>query len=272
MKICRKGTHLSGGWTNETDRCVIYPAGRDLPPGFRVSLPGWQHKKNTGWDREEEVKHTRETIIAYVNECRKNGTDIVLRGADLSGLDLRGLDLRDADLRCADLRWTDLRYADLRGADLRWTDLRYADLQDANLRGADLRWADLRRTDLRWANLQCADLRDADLRWTDLRYADLRGADLRWTDLRYANLRGADLRGADLDYCGYELSCKTIGIIADSRLVSQLLYHLCQMDVQACPEWDELRNDERVIALANQAHVIREHGLPEIEPQAQEEK
>ena len=183
------------------------------------------------------MKHTRETIIAYVNECRKNGTDIVLRGADLSGLDLRGLDLRDADLRCADLRWTDLRYADLRGADLRWTDLRYADLQDANLR-----------------------------------YADLRGADLRWTDLRYANLRGADLRGADLDYCGYELSCKTIGIIADSRLVSQLLYHLCQMDVQACPEWDELRNDERVIALANQAHVIREHGLPEIEPQAQEEK
>ena len=143
------------------------------------------------------MKHTRESLIALIDECRKNGTGIVLRDA----------------------------------------------------------------------NLQCADLL-----WTDLRYADLRGADLRWTDLRYANLRGADLRGADLDYCGYELSCKTIGIIADSRLVSQLLYHLCQMDVQACPEWDELRNDERVIALANQAHVIREHGLPEIEPQAQEEK
>ena len=182
---------------NETDRYSIYQAGRDLPPGFRVSLPGWQHQNNPGWDREEEVKHTRETIIAYVNECRKNGTDIVLRGADLSGLDLRGLDLRGADL------------------------------QEANLRGADL---------------------------------------------QDANLRGADLRDANLDYCGYELSCKTIGIIADSRLVSQLLYHLCQMDVQACPEWDELRNDERVIALANQAHVIREHGLPEIEPQAQEEK
>ena len=159
------------------------------------------------------MKHTRESIIALIiNECRKNGTGIVLRGADLSGLDLRGLDLRDADLRGADLRWTDLRYADLRGADLRWTDLRYADLQDANL------------------------------------------------------------RGADLDFAGYELSCKTIGIKADKRLVSQLLYHLCRMDVQDCPEWDELRNDERVIALANQAHVIREHGLPEIEPQAQEEK
>ena len=143
------------------------------------------------------MKHTRDSIVAIICECRKNGTGIVLRGADLRG---------------------------------------------------------------------------ADLLWTDLRYADLRGADLRWTDLRGANLQCADLREANLDFAGYELSCKTIGIKADKRLVSQLLYHLCRKDVQDCPEWDELRNDERVIALANQAHVIREHGLPEIEPQAQEEK
>ena len=147
------------------------------------------------------MKHTRESLIALIiNECRKNGTDIVLRRADLSGLDLRGLDLRDADLRSADLRRAYLRYADL---------------QDANL------------------------------------------------------------RGADLDFAGYELSCKTIGIKADKRLVSQLLYHLCRMDVQDCPEWDELRNDERVIALANQSHVVLHdfHDLPEIEPlNTQEEK
>ena len=147
------------------------------------------------------MKHTRESIVALINECRKNGTDIVLREADLSGLDLRGVDLRDADL-------------------------------------------------------QCADLRCANLRRTNLRCADLRCANLRWTDQRWANL----------DFAGYELSCKTIGIKADKRLVSQLLYHLCRMDVQACPEWDELRNDERVIALANQSHVIADHGLPEIEP------
>jgi len=147
------------------------------------------------------MKHTRESLIALIiNKCRMNGTDIVLRRADLSGLDLRGLDLRDADLRRADLR-------------------------RANLQGSDL--------------------------------------------------RGADLRGADLDFAGYELSCKTIGIKADKRLVSQLLYHLCRMDVQDCPEWDELRNDERVIALANQSHVVLHdfHDLPEIEPlKAQEEK
>ena len=143
------------------------------------------------------MKHTRDSIVAIICECRKNGTGIVL-----SGLDLRGLDLRDADLRGADLRWTDLRYADLRGADLRWTDLR-----------------------------------------------------------------------ADLDFAGYELSCKTIGIKADKRLVSQLLYHLCRMDVQDCPEWDELRNDGRIIDLANKSHVIDDYDLPEIEQtNAQEDK
>ena len=151
------------------------------------------------------MKHTRESLIALIDECRKNGTDIVLRGADLSGLDLRSLYLRYADLRYADLRWANLRGSDLRGLYLRWTDL-------------------------------------------------------RWTDLRYA-----DLRDADLDYCGFELSCKTIDIKADKRLVSQLLYHLCRMDVQDCPEWDELRNDGRIIDLANKSHVIDDYDLPEIE-------
>ena len=180
------------------------------------------------------MKHTRETIIALIiNECRKNGTDIVLRRADLSGLNLRGL-----DLRCADLRRADLRRANLRDADLQGSDLRCADLRGADLRGADLRGADLRRAYLRWAYLQ-----------------------------------GSDLRGANLDFTGHELSCKTIGITADRRLVSQLLYHLCRMDVQDCPEWDELRNDGRIIDLANKSHVIDDYDLPEIEQtNAQEEE
>jgi hypothetical protein len=144
------------------------------------------------------MKHTRESIIAFINDCRKNGKRIDLSGQDLSGLDLR--------------------WADLRGADLRATDL-----QDANLRGA--------------------------------------------------NLQEADLQEADFDFAGYELSCQTIGMKVGRRLVSQLLYHLCSMDVLDCPEWDELRNDERVIALANQSHVIPVHVLPKIKPlKAQEEE
>ena len=172
------------------------------------------------------MKHTRESIVAIICECRKNGTDIVLQGADLSGLDLRGLDLR-------------------------WADLQKANLQFANLPWANMRWANLQGTNLQESNLQ---------------FANLQGANMRWANLQETNLQGTNLQESDLDFAGYELSCKTIGITADRRLVSQLLYHLCRMDVQACPEWDELRNDERVIALANQSHVIREHGLTEIEP------
>lgn len=174
------------------------------------------------------MKHTRESIIALIDECRKNGSRIDLGRQDLHGL----------DLSCLDLRWANLKLADLRQADLRYLDLRWADLQDI---------------DLQKANLQEAHLAGA--------------------NLQGANLKGANLQGANLDSTGYELSCKTIGIIADKRLVSQLLYHLCCMDVQDCPEWDELRNDERLIALANKSHVIREHGLPGIKRiKAQEEK
>ena len=162
------------------------------------------------------MKHTRDSIVAIICECRKNRTRVDLSKQDLSGLDLSG----------------------------------------ANLSGADLRWTDLRWTDLSGADLSGADLSGADLRWTALSGADLSGA----------NLQGSDMRGANLDFTGHELSCKTIGITVDRRLVSQLLYHLCRMDVQDCPEWDELRNDERVIALANQSHVIPIHDMAEIKP------
>ena len=173
------------------------------------------------------MKHTRQTIIELINDSKR----VVERQIDLSDQDLSSLDLSSLDLS---------------GADLQDANLHRADLREANLRGADLQGANLQRADLLEANLQEAYLRGA--------------------DLQRANLRGANLRGANLDLTGYELSCRTIGIIADARLVSQLLYHLCQMNVQDCPEWDELRNDERVIALANQSHAITTHKQPVIEP------
>ena len=109
-----------------------------------------------------------------------------------------------------------------------------------------------------------ADLRGATLHDADLYGANLRGADLRRADLRRATLYGADLRDADLDYASFPLWCGTFGIICDQRLVSQLLYHLCRLDVRDCPEWDELRHDPRLVALANQSHVIATHELPEV--------
>ena len=104
-------------------------------------------------------------------------------------------------------------------------DLREADLYRTDLSGADLRGADLREADLRGA-----DLRRADLRWADLRWADLSKADLRWADLRWANLRGTNLRGADLDFSCFPLWCGGSKFKCDTKLVYQLLAHICTLE------------------------------------------
>ncbi|MFA7143364.1 MAG: pentapeptide repeat-containing protein [Candidatus Dojkabacteria bacterium] len=127
------------------------------------------------------------------------------------------------------------------------------DLRGANLKGINLSGLDLRGVNLQGANLRDSNLQNVNFRWSDLRWANMEGA----------NMKGIDLQGAKLDFVG-GLSCNTIGIKVDKRLVSQLLYHLCKMDVVNCPEWDELRNDERIIALANQSHVLDRYGLPAI--------
>ena len=116
------------------------------------------------------------------------------------------------------------------GAELREADLQEADLQGADLQGADLREADLREADLQGANLQGAKLRGAKLRGADLQGADLRGAELRGADLR-----GADLRGANLDFSCWPLWCGSVGVKVDECLVSQLAYHLYQVDGPGVP-------------------------------------
>ena len=126
-------------------------------------------------------------------------------------------DLREANLRWVNLREANLRCADLCGADLRGADLRCADLHEANLREANLRGADLRSVNLCRADLRCADLREA-----NLRRADLRGADLR----------SADLRCADLDYSCFPLWCGGSKFKCDTKLVYQLLAHICTLEFE----------------------------------------
>ncbi len=115
-------------------------------------------------------------------------------------------------------------------ADLRGADLREADLHRANLRRVDLREADLSVADLSGANLSGADLSEADLRGADLREADLSGANLRLADLRGANLTRADLRWADLDLSCFPLWCGGSKFKCDTKLVYQLLAHICTLD------------------------------------------
>ena len=86
------------------------------------------------------------------------------------------------------------------------------------------------RANLRGANLSGADLRGADLRGADLYRANLRWADLREADLRGADLREADLRGADLDFSCFPLWCGGSKFQCDTKLVYQLLAHICTLE------------------------------------------
>ena len=129
----------------------------------------------------------------------------------------------------------------------------------------NLSFLDLSELDLSGLDLSCANLRWADLSWANLRMANLRMADLRMANLRGANLSVADLRMANLDFASLPPWCGSFDIICDKGLISQLLYHLCRLDVKDCPEWDSLRNNPELIALANQSHVIETHSLPKIE-------
>lgn len=95
---------------------------------------------------------------------------------------------------------------------------------------ANLRWADLSCANLSGAKLSRADLREANLRLADLRWADLRGANLRLADLRGANLTRADLRWADLDLSCFPLWCGGSKFKCDTKLVYQLLAHICTLD------------------------------------------
>ena len=130
-----------------------------------------------------------------------------------------------------DLSDADLRGANLRGASLSRADLSDADLSRANLSRASLSRADLRNADLRNADLSYANLRNVDLRGANLRNADLRNADLRNADLSYADLSYADLSDVNFDFSSFPLWCGSFNFKADMRLVYQLCYHICRLNI-----------------------------------------
>ena len=114
-----------------------------------------------------------------------------------------------------------------------------------------------------WANLSGADLRDADLRGADLRDADLRGADLSGANLREADLRGAnlseaDLRGANLDFSCFPLWCGGSNFKCDTKLVYQLLAHICTLDFDDTEGIKEL-----IMPFAVKSHRAVDLGLKE---------
>ena len=78
------------------------------------------------------------------------------------------------------------------------------------------------------------DLREANLREANLIGANLTEADLIGANLTEADLRGANLTEADLDFSCLPLWCGSFGLIADDRLVGQIIAHLTRLDTSNC--------------------------------------
>jgi len=107
----------------------------------------------------------------------------------------------------------------------------FASLRGASLQGANLQRANLRRTDFLGANLQGANLQGANLQGANLQGANLQEANLQRASLQRADLQGANLRGANIDYSCLPLWCGTKGMKVDRRIYTQILAHLCALDV-----------------------------------------
>ena len=54
--------------------------------------------------------------------------------------------------------------------------------------------------------------------------------------LSNANSSNADLSNADLDFSCFPLWCGSFGIKADDRIVSQLIYHVCRLNIENCSD------------------------------------
>ena len=123
----------------------------------------------------------------------------------------------------------------------------------ANLSGADLRETELYRADLSEANLS-----EADLRWANLYRANLRGANLYKANLYKADLREADLREAELDFSCFTLWCGGSKFKCDTRLVYQLLAHICTL------EFDDTEGiKDLIMPFAVKSHRAKDLGLEE---------
>ena len=126
-------------------------------------------------------------------------------------------------------------------ADLSGVDLHEADLHGANLSGADLQEADLSGANLREANLSGADLSKADLRGADLHLANLSEANLRW---------------ANLDFSCFPIWCGGSKFKCDTKLVYQLLAHICTLDF---PDDEGIK--ELIMPFAVKSHRAVDLGL-----------
>ena len=116
--------------------------------------------------------------------------------------------------------------------------------------------ANLSEANLRWANLSEANLRGADLSGADLYLANLSEANLRGADLSRADLREADLSGANFDFSCFPLWCGGSRFKCDTKLVYQILLHICTLDFL-----DDEGIKELIMPFAQKSHRAQDLGI-----------
>ena len=108
------------------------------------------------------------------------------------------------------------------------------------------------------ANLREADLHRANLSGANLSEANLSGADLSEADLRETELHRANLSGADLDFSCFPLWCGGSKFKCDTKLVYQLLAHICTL------EFDDTEGiKDLIMPFAMKSHRAAALGLKE---------
>jgi len=169
-------------------------------------------------------------------ECKKHQSSSM----NLATTSHRAEDLGIGGAKCHLINGMLIKPADLRGAKLQGANLMYANLLNANLQGA---------------NLQRANLQGANLRRADLQGANLQEANLQDTDLRRANLRGASI-----DFSCLPLWCGTKDMKVDRRIYTQILAHLCALDVndEECKKNQSFNKN-----LATTSHRAKDLGIGE---------
>ena len=93
--------------------------------------------------------------------------------------------------------------------------------------------------------------------------ADGKRANLSRANLRDTDLSRADLRGADLDYSCWPLWCGSLNVKIDTRIATQLLYHLMRSVAVSPDVSDEFKAALYTPALmtaANKFHRVDECG------------
>ena len=90
----------------------------------------------------------------------------------------------------------------------------------------------------------------------DLRRANLCGADLCGANLCGADLRGADLRWADFDFACFPLWCGGSRFKCDTKLVYQILAHICTLDFL-----DDEGIKELIMPFALKSHRAQDLGI-----------